>query len=219
MTFKHLLYTPFTGLGLYGGFRGNRWLRNRIKVFKQFVLPSLKAQTNQNFTVWISWRQEEKNNHIVQEFIQDLEIYYPPWAIGGPRIVNTFHGLCFWDDKFSDKEARDKLMTNLHDTMGELVDVVGDVDYVYMTIQSSDDCYHQSAVMGIQAVFKETDYQAFGFKQGYIMNYLTKEIANYILLQTRHFLPSNLPERNLLTQANTPLIPARINHTNISDNI
>ena len=62
MEYKHLIYCPFTGLGLYGGFRGNRWLQNRIQIFKQFVIPSLKAQTNKDFTLWISWRPEEKNN-------------------------------------------------------------------------------------------------------------------------------------------------------------
>ena len=36
--FKHLIYCPFTGLGLYNGFRGNRWLKNRIKIFKEFVV-------------------------------------------------------------------------------------------------------------------------------------------------------------------------------------
>ena len=70
--FKHLLYVPFTGLGLYNGFRGNKWLKKRIQIFKQFVVPSLHAQINQNFIIWISWRPEEKNNHIVKEFYQYL---------------------------------------------------------------------------------------------------------------------------------------------------
>ena len=155
MEFKHLIYVPFTGLGLYGGFRGNRWLRNRIKIFEQFVIPSLKAQTNQNFSLWISWRPEEKRNPIVREFIKQN------WGI---ETIHTFHGLCFWDDKFSDDIAQNQLLTNLHGTMGELVDHIGDVDYVFMTIHPSDDCYNKNAVKGIQTCFKEIPtLEAFGF--------------------------------------------------------
>ncbi len=70
---KHLMYVPFTGLGLYNGFRGNRWLKNRIEIFKQFVIPSLLNQTDQDFILWVSWRREEKNNPIIKEFKQYLE--------------------------------------------------------------------------------------------------------------------------------------------------
>lgn len=171
---KHFLYCPFTGLGLYGGFRGNRWLKNRLRIFKQFVLPSLLAQSSKEFTLWVSWRPEEKYNKYVKEFVEFMD------GVKEFKTVHTFHGVCFWDDKYSDEEARDRLLTNLHDTMGELVGHVGDVSHVLMTIQPSDDCYSSVAVAGIQACFNETpDMDAFGFSKGYICNYLTKEVAEY----------------------------------------
>ena len=37
--YKHLMYMPFSGLGLYNGFRGNRWLKNRIKICKLRIRP------------------------------------------------------------------------------------------------------------------------------------------------------------------------------------
>ena len=164
---------PLLGLGLYNGYRGERFLRNRIKIIKQFVVPSLLNQTNKNFTLWISVRHEDKRNKQIQE----LKEYFD--AIKDFKTIFTFHGLCFYDDKYEPKEARNRLLGSLHDSIGDILDTIGEVDYVYMTIQPSDDIYHRNAVMGIQTIFRKTNLQAFGFSRGYIMNYLTKEIAEY----------------------------------------
>lgn len=173
---KHLMYCPFTGLGLYNGFRGNRWLKNRIKIFKQFVIPSLQAQTEKNFTLWISWRPEERHNHIVK----DLQSYL---QTTGLNVIHTFSGVCFWDDKYSPEIAQERLLTAIHGSMSELVDATeGNEGYewVLMTIQPSDDCYHRNAVKGIQAVFRGMPkLQALGYEKGYIMNYQTKELAEW----------------------------------------
>jgi hypothetical protein len=179
---RHFMYVPWTGLGLYGGFRGNRWLKNRIKVFKEFVWRSLEKQTGQNFVLWCSWRPEEKRNPIVQGFIEDLELMRLWNEQKGPtfRVVHTFHGVCFWDDKYPDPVARGRLLSSLHGSIGELLDTVGEVDYVYMTIQPSDDCYALRAVDSIQKLFNNTpDLQALGFSKGYVANYRTKEVAEY----------------------------------------
>ena len=168
---KHLFYVPFTGLGLYNGFRGNRWLRNRIKIFKQFVVPSLLAQTNQNFILWISWRPQEKHNRYVKELKHwldqtSLQVYF------------SYNGLCIYDDKLPLLEAREKLITSLHSTLGELNDLL-DCTHVYVTLQPSDDCYSKYTVEWLQKSFAELECNAIGFKHGYIMNYLTKDVAEY----------------------------------------
>ncbi len=170
---KHFMYVPFTGLGLYGGFRGNRWLRNRIKVFKQFVIPSLQAQTSQNFTLWISWRREEKNNPYVRELQEYMR------SILEFKTIHTFAGVCFYDDKYPDADAKDRLVTSVHASMGDLIDEIGQATHVLMTIQPSDDLYHRTAVEGIQQIFKETELEGVGFSKGYMCNYTTKEIAEY----------------------------------------
>lgn len=173
--FTHFMYVPFTGLGLYNGFRGNRWLRNRIKIFKQFVIPSLLAQTCQDFTLWISWRPEERTNH----HVKDLQEYLNGLPL---KVIHTFSGCMFWDDKYPDNEARERLLTTLHGAMNELINATEGVDgceWVYMTIQPSDDCYHRNTVKAIQAVFSEHDVTACGFTKGYMMNYQTKELAEY----------------------------------------
>ena len=95
MKVAHLMYVPFTGLGLYGGHRGKRWLRNRIKIFMQFVVPSLLAQTNQDFIVWISWRREDKGDPDIIRLHEDLQNLFEV-------VVFTYSGVCFWDDKHED---------------------------------------------------------------------------------------------------------------------
>jgi hypothetical protein len=170
MEVTHLLYTPFTGLGLYNGFRGNRWLKNRIKVFKRYVVPSLQNQTDQDFVHWVSWRPEEKNNPHVRE----LEEYMK--TVGYPYIF-TYSGLCFYDDKYPEAEAMSRLALNLHRTSWELVDILKDT--VLMTIQPSDDLYNKDTVKTMKNVLLNTDFQAAGYTKGYVANYLTMEVKEY----------------------------------------
>ena len=171
---RHLVYIPFTGLGLYNGFRGNQWLRNRIKVFEQFVVPSLQAQTTQNFTIWVSWRRKERSNKQVQS------LYHRLVNIFGPlRVVFTYNGVCFWDDKYENAIAHERLITSLHNTIPELVDYIGDVHEVLMTIQPSDDCYYEGAFEQIQRYLKDPELDAVGYKHGYITDYKTKEVREY----------------------------------------
>ncbi len=169
-----LMYTPFTGLGLFNGSRGGKWMKNRIHIYKQFVVPSLLAQSNQDFSIWISWRKEEKNNKDVKK----LEEYLVS-LIGRERVVFTYSGCCFYDDKYSDIEARERLAMSLHNAMPILMEHIGDTDSVTWAIQPSDDCYHSGMVEEIQTLFKNTDYQCIGYKHGYIMSYPTGEVREY----------------------------------------
>ena len=171
---RHLIYVPFTGLGLYGGFRGNRWLKNRIKIFKQFTVPSLRKQTNQNFTIWVSWRRQERNNKHVKDLYNVLVNRF-----GKERVVFTYSGVCFWDDKYDDAEAHERLITALHHTTGELIDHIGDVSDVLMTIQPSDDCYYSGMVEDVQRVLSKKKTQGFSYTKGYIANYQTLETREY----------------------------------------
>ena len=167
----HLLYVPFTGLGLYGGFRGNRWLRNRITVFKEYVVSSLLNQTSQNFTLWVSWRPEERFNKQVIELKSWLDQHF--------KTVFTYHGVCFWDDKYPEAIAYNRLIDSLHGSIGELIDYL-EGDEILMTIQPSDDCYSKWSIESIQGFFEDNqEYTAGGFMHGYICNYATGEVSEY----------------------------------------
>jgi len=171
---EHLMYMPMTGLGLYGGHRGNRWLKNRIKIFKQFVLPSLKAQTSKNFILWVSFRYEDKGDPIIKEFRKFFD------TVTEFRTVFTYSGICFWDDKYEDKIAHERLVLALHGAMGELLNTMKDPDEILMSIQPSDDCYNSNMVEEVQKFFSENeDVQAVGYKKGYVMDYLSKNLAEW----------------------------------------
>lgn len=185
----HLLYVPFTGLGLYGGHRGNRWLRNRIKIFRQFVLPSLFAQTDQDFILWISWRYADRNDQNILRFQNELK-----QMLGNNRVVFTFAGVCFWDDKYPEKEAYDRLITSIHDSLPALFNSIGEARTILMTIQPSDDCYSKDAVRGIKSVFaKMPTLQAFGFKRGYVMDYVNRRLAEWNPKTTPPFFTIKFP--------------------------
>ncbi len=171
--FIHFLYMPLLGLGLYNGYRGETFLRNRIKILKQFVIPSLQSQTNKNFVLWISVRYEDKNNKQIkelQEYMAGIKEFKTIW---------TFNGICFYDDKYPDDIARERLISSLRSSIGELLDTIGEVDEIIFSIQPSDDVYNSQMVEEVQNILKDKNIQACGYSRGYIMNYQTKEVKNY----------------------------------------
>lgn len=172
---KMLVYTPFTGLGMYGGFRGNRWLRNRITVFKEFVVPALLNQTDHEFVHWISWREEERDNEHVKELGWWLSSNLP-----GYKFVFTYGGVCFWDDKYNQVEARDRLFWAFKKTLPVLMDEVSDCEYVDILLQPSDDLYDSITVESIKkALNDQPSINAVGFTKGYLIDYTTKKVLEY----------------------------------------
>ncbi len=172
MKSKFLVCVPFSGLGLYNGFRGNRWLKNRIKIFKQFVVPSLLAQTDRDFVLWVAWRAEERINVYVQELNRYLILK------GLPHIF-TYSGVPFFDDKYPDEEARERLFQTLKGAMPQLLEFISDCEEVHWLLQPSDDIYHVKTVQSVKAAFENPEIQAVGYQKGYIMNYNTLEVKEY----------------------------------------
>ena len=175
MKFTHIYQIPFTGLGLHGGYRGDQWLKNRIKIFKLYPLQSLLSQEGEKI-LWFQWRPEEESNPIVKEFIEFLN------KIINLKHVHTFGGITFWDDKYEEEIAKSRLRNSLKVSLPKLEFI--NSDYVLLTIQPSDDMYLKDAQKEIQAKFRELlvggdTKQSVGWKGGYIMNYATKEIAEY----------------------------------------
>lgn len=170
---KFLISVPFTGLGNYGGMRGQRWLRNRIEIFKRFVVPSLINQTDQDFVLWVAWRAEEKTN----PYVKGLYAWLMTNGFGG-RVVFTYSGIPFWDDKYDDETARQRLFNTIKD-FPELMDAVPDCDQLYWLLQPSDDCYNMRTVESIKKAFENPEVQAVSYTKGYICNYNTLEVREY----------------------------------------
>lgn len=168
---NHLILVPFTGLGLFKGYRGDVWLKNRINVFKRFTLPSLVAQTNRKYILWICFRPEEQDNPIVKDFVEFLG------RVSGLATAVTYHGVPFYDDKYPDDIARHRVWETLKHSLPELTPIITE-DQVYLTIQPSDDCYLSDSFERIQNEPYE-EHKSVGFTKGYIMNYNTLELAEY----------------------------------------
>lgn len=169
---KMILMVPFSGLGLYGGFRGDRWLRNRIKIFEQFVIPSIKNQSDQDFLVWVCWRPEERSNKVVQALERRM-------AASGLSYRFSYEGVPMYDDKYEHDAAVDRLAGTLNRVLGDLINLTDDCEEIYVLIQPSDDCYHKEAVASIKAAFRDKQVQAAVFTEGFLCNYTTKELLEY----------------------------------------
>ena len=201
----HLIYTPFTGVGLHGGFRGNEWYKHRIEIFKNYTLKSMLNQSNKNFIHWMSFRMEEQYNPLTIELFNYLKsINYP--------IIFTFEGLMYWDDKFTEytlKSAFWNLLMMVRDcwiykewknpfmiwkytwedknrTLLQRLTYVLEkfkkdftgYDWVYMTRIDSDDMFHKDTIDLIQSQ-SPTEQEALVFDSGYIYNVNTGQLADW----------------------------------------
>lgn len=203
----HFVYIPFSGVGLGGGFKSQRWFKHRADIFKQYTLKSLANQTNKNFCLWISFRPEEKFNPITREIWLAVEE-------AGLRAIFTFDGLCYIDDKFLVQnlktrfrnflkmfwdgwhekdlkpisqiikytwESKNKtLPERLACSLKKLSENTGTAyDWVYLTRLDSDDMLHEEAVELIQS--REPAYKkALVMDKGFMFNTETGQLAEWL---------------------------------------
>lgn len=198
----HFIYIPFTGVGLYGGYRGDVWFAERVAIFDNYTLKSLAAQTNPNFTVWVSFRPQEFGHPMVTLLEELLDIH-------GIKCVFTYDGLMYHDDKFGGspfhklKNAlrvirgcyRNNTWRDLSQNLNEIFTDKNEMlperlmsslkvlkpyvsGNVLMTRLDSDDLLHKEAVQRIQniALWREG---AVAFRGGYILNAETGRVAEY----------------------------------------
>jgi hypothetical protein len=171
---KFIIAVPFTGLGLYAGYRGARWLRSRITIFKQFVIPSLLNQTDRDFVLWVQWRPEEKTNPQVIALAKYLS------EIPNFKFVFTYEGICIYDDKFEDSIAKKKLFDSLYRSLPYLFDYLPDCENIIHLLQPSDDLYSKNTVKNLKKAFiVNNKAEAISYIKGYICNYKTKELSEY----------------------------------------
>lgn len=168
--FCHLVYVPFTGLGLKDGFRGDEWYRYRIKIFKDYTLKSLLNQTNRNFITWISFRPQEKFNPLTWELYEYMSKLrdYP--------FVFTFGGLCFYDDKFKDEE---NLLKRLELTLPNLREVCEGKKWVLETLAPSDDMFHKDEMEEVQECVPLAKKAALTHDKGFLFNQQSQRLAEW----------------------------------------
>lgn len=76
MKFKHYIITRFN-FGIYDRKDAGEWMEYRIGLFEQYTLPSIKAQTNKNFT-WVLCFDERTPGKIIckYDYLDNVEIFY-----------------------------------------------------------------------------------------------------------------------------------------------
>jgi len=167
--FSHYIMIPFTGLGLMNGFRGQDWFDYRAQIFKDYTLKSFANQTCKDFTLWISFRPEEKDNPTtkkIEQYIKDA----------GVKYVFTFDGLMFYDDRAPEKNA------TWEQRLEKSLKVIGGQDssdkYVYLTIFGSDDMFREDAVELIQKQEPEVRKALYN-RKGYVYDVVNKRLADW----------------------------------------
>jgi hypothetical protein len=132
---KHIFQIPFTGKGLYQGFRGQAWYDFRAKIFEKYTLQSLINQTNNDFGVWISFRPEEKDNLTTKKIEKMLE---KSWL----KYVITFDGIMMTDDRGTEHNI--DLEKRLAKSLPDIEKLTGDAEYIYETNLDSDDTVYKT---------------------------------------------------------------------------
>lgn len=87
----HIVYIPFRGVGIDN--RNDKWFRERIEIFKNYTLKSLANQTTKDFTLWLSYRPQDRNNPLIKDISAAIHAT-------GIAHISTFDGLMYHDDKF-----------------------------------------------------------------------------------------------------------------------
>lgn len=168
MNITHLIYIPFTGLGKFQGFRGQKWYEERAKIFKNYTLKSLANQANRNFVLWLSFRPEELHNPTTREIENEIK------AVGLDYVI-TYEGIAMWDDR--GVEHNDDLVPRLGKTIETLKPLIK-TDWVYITNFSSDDMFASDVVELIQSK-TPAEKRAFYFMNGYVYSVPSDQLADW----------------------------------------
>ncbi len=165
----HIIYIPFTGVGKVG-YKGDEWFKDRIEIFKNYTLKSLLNQSNQQFLLWISFREEESENPLLFEFKKLLDN-----SLDG-RYLLTFNGLMYFDDR--NEVSNENLQSRLFYSLVQMSAIKdSDLDYIYLTRIDSDDMFHKDVVQLIQD--QETFEGALTLQLGYVYNKDTGEVCEW----------------------------------------
>lgn len=202
----NIVAIPFTSVGLHGGMRGQKWLKERIEIFKNYTLKSLLNQEAKGFLTWFWFRPEERNNPLVKELDEYLT------NINFAHIF-TFHGLMYHDDKFTNfnlktiirnmammgwdclrykqwkspieilrhsfSNKNKTLLSRLDKALYELRQrLPKGIDWIYLTRIDSDDMFHKDVMKLIQGQLPQEN-RALIFEKGFILNKQTGQVADW----------------------------------------
>ena len=166
---KHFLYVPFSGLGKYDKQRTEEYWHYRVDIFRKFTLKSLLNQGCKDFTLWISFRPQDKESN----FVNEIEMYLKDTGLD---YVFTFDGVIMWDDR--GLENNDTLLERTKKTLEILNKRIVDENYIYITGLGSDDMLSEEAIWEIQREIPQTK-KALYYLSGWIFDARTEQLAEW----------------------------------------
>jgi hypothetical protein len=119
------------------------WFDFRGKIFKDYTLKSLKNQTDNNFSLWVSFRPEEEGNPTTKKIEKEIKK-------SGIEYVLTFNGMMLYDDKHI-LNHNETLIGRMEKSLPLLKPIIGDGDYAYEVNFDSDDMVHRDFVKLIKS--------------------------------------------------------------------
>lgn len=146
--FDHLLITKFNlrfadwkGFKNSDAFGSDEWMDHRFSLFDRFCFPSVRGQTNLNFT-WLMLMDHSTSARHRQRM---------------GRYAQAFPNLQLLHTTGAD------LFVDLEKYLGQRVQR----DYLITTRIDNDDAYHREAMAVIQAGFRRQEFEFLNFSHGY----------------------------------------------------
>ena len=167
----HIINTVMTGRGTprIVGDRvleeTDRWINERIFLFKKYTLASLLNQTNKNFLHWICFRNHNPKWDELADYLKSINY----------NFVFTYNGQCHWDDRSDQNPTLEKRFAK---SLEALKPHIEGKKWVYYTLLDSDDMFMKDAVELIQQQEPEMG-KSLVFQKGYAINHQTKELADW----------------------------------------
>src|SRR3990167_307656 len=165
---SHIVYIQMLGLGLIE-WRGQTWFDYRADLFRKFVIPSLANQTTKDFTIWISFTPETKENPAIKRIEKDLKEAHL-------KYILTFDGIMMHDDRGT--WHNDDLEQRMSASLAYLKENLLESEWVYKTDLGSDDMFSREALEEIQKE-EPRERGATYYLNGYILNMNTGQVAEW----------------------------------------
>jgi hypothetical protein len=161
--FKHYIVTRFN-VGLYSLLHGDpeEWFQERVKVFKEFTLPSIQKQTCQNFEWLLLFDAQTPFNHVyeIRKVIKDF-----------PNTYSLFLQLpkAWIYKKYSETNS------TLIDYTPLIEHIVPQSKYSLQTRLDNDDALMPDTIAKIQEfVLTTKDHYVIDIRHGYILDSVNK---------------------------------------------
>lgn len=223
---KHIIYIPFSGVGLFDDPKDDTWLKYRIEIFKEFTLKSIINQSKPIDLLWLGF-DGRYNNPLIKNLLESIKI----------PVISTHTGLIYTDDKFIFRNKSTdlyestwkyawrmfgralkkrklyiftrflknlylknrSLSSRLDDTLKIIVDALGWFEYIYLTRLDSDDLLHRDYIKEV-STYSPTYKKALIRDKGYVYNRNSAELAEWVPKTCPQFFTLQIP-RNIMLRS------------------